>query len=589
MSSCQTQIDYARLQAPPGDRTALIEPPLEEVSELVGENLHDRGRLHDYDLHGRWLYDISLLARSELLAAARRWTGAYRNVSAEPPDPNTEGDSPIFAETKIGTVPANGLIYLAGHQPQMFHPGVWFKNFVLGELAKRDGATAVNFIVDGDTLSDAALRVPGGSVDQPRAVQVPFDSFDSDIPYEERRIEDRELFASFGRRASEEMKPLLSDPLLKQYWPMVMERARESDNLGACLVQARHQLEASWGLETLDVPQSWMCRGEAFQWFVAHLLVSLPEFRDAYNESLREYRQRHHVRSRHHPAPDLVEEGAWLEAPFWVWTAANPRRRRLFIQATADETILSDRRSWEARLPLSPESDATGAVEQLTELQRGGVRIRPRALITTLWVRLALGDLFIHGIGGAKYDCVTDRLIERFFRLTPPRFLVVSATLHLPIARRRATPDDVQTIQQELRAMTYQPERYLAENLAKKSVPLLRGSSADARYGTAGEQAAAHGVEIDREVVNLVAEKRRWIATPQTVQNARDRDQAIRRINAALQPWLDDRREQLAQRLVKTSRSLQAESVLAWREYAFCLYPESTLREFLSELLHRSV
>ena len=46
---------------------------------------------------------------------------------------------------------------------------------------------------------------------------------------------------------------------------------------------------------------------------------------------------------------------------------------------------------------------------------------------------------------------------------------------------------------------------------------------------------------------------------------------------------------ELAERLAETSRRLQAESVLAWREYAFCLYPESTLREFLSGLLHRTV
>ncbi len=296
-----------------------------------------------------------------------------------------------------------------------------------------------------------------------------------------------------------------------------------------------------------------------------------------------------------------------------MWTTRNPRRRRLFIQATADETILSDRQSWEARLPLSPESDAAGAVEQLMQLQRGNVRIRPRALVTTLWARLALGDLFIHGIGGAKYDCVTDRLIERFFGLTAPRFLVVSATLHLPIQRRRATPEDVRAIQHELRTMTYQPEQYLGG----ESVPLLRRSSAGEQFGTACEQAVAHGrqeclphydpdkgdspIFVDHGFAavpakigtvpceSLIAEKRRWIATPQTAQNARERCQAIRRINAALQPWLDERRGQLAKRLAETSRRLQAEGVLAWREYAFCLYPESTLREFLSGLLHRTV
>ena len=66
------------------------------------------------------------------------------------------------------------------------------------------------------------------------------------------------------------------------------------------------------------------------------------------------------------------------------------------------------------------------------------LKIRSRALITTLWARLVLGDLFLHGIGGAKYDQLTDLLIERFFGLTPPGFMVLSATLHLPIEGRGA-------------------------------------------------------------------------------------------------------------------------------------------------------
>jgi hypothetical protein len=598
MSCIQTQIDYARLQTPREDRTALIEPPLDDVPELVAENVRDRVRLggysadicgagvspawaaetaapQDYDLHGRRLSEVSLQARSELLAAARKWTGAYRNIKA---------DSPILAETKTGAVPL-APIYLAGHQPQLFHPGVWFKNFVLGEAARRDGATAINLIIDGDTLSNAALRMPGGSIDEPYAAQVPFDSANAAIPYEERKIEDRELFASFARRALEQIEPLVPDPLLRQYWPMVQLRARECDNLGACLAQARHQLEAAWGLETLEVPQSWMCRGEAFQWFVAHVLVSLPEFRKVYNESLREYRRQHHVRSHHHPAPDLTEEGAWGEAPFWVWTAADPRRRRLFIQATADETLLSDRQSWDARLHLSPESDAEGAVDQLLELQRSGVRIRPRAMMTTLWVRLALGDLFIHGIGGAKYDCVTDRLIERFFGLTAPRFLVVSATLHLPIAHRRATPDKLLAIQHDLREMTYHPERFL--DGANISVFQNQFSGADIPVcqegrNTGGRQEGLLNCE------ELIAEKRRWLGTPQTVENAKERCQAIRRINVALQPNLDGPRERLKAQLAEASRRLQAETILASRDYAFCLHPESALREFLSSLLHTS-
>ena len=440
------QVEHGRLQTPREDRAAIVEPPSDRVPEMVDENLRLRDQLR-YDLQGRPLADISQLARAELLSAARRWTALYRNVPPEPPDPR-------------------GLIYLAGHQPQMFHPGVWFKNFALGELARRHGAAAVNLIVDNDVLSDASLRVPGGSVSEPHAVQIPFDRPDPKIPYEERRIEDRELFAGFGDRVVEQIAPLVADPLIGQYWPLVRARMQETDNLGACLAQARHQLEGAFlgglgGLETLEVPQSSVCAGEAFQWFTAHLLARLPEFRAIHNEAVREYRRAHRVRSLSHPVPELAEEGSWLEAPLWVWTAADPRRRRLWARSTGDEMVLSDRQSWEARLPLRADGHAGRAVERLLELQRGGVRIRSRALVTTLWARLALGDLFIHGIGGAKYDRVTDLLIQRFFGLRPPGFTVVSATLLLPIQRDRVTDDDLRAIRRQLRDLTYHPERYL--------------------------------------------------------------------------------------------------------------------------------
>ena len=87
---------------------------------------------------------------------------------------------------------------------------------------------------------------------------------------------------------------------------------------------------------------------------------------------------------------------------------------------------------------------------------------------------------------------------------------------------------------------------------------------------------------------NLLADKRRWIETPQTVENARQRCRAIRAVNAALQPWLDDRRQRLLEQQAQDVHRRRAESVLAWREYAFCLYPEATLREFLSGLLHKT-
>jgi hypothetical protein len=534
MSNCQ--LDHRRLRAPREDRAALVEPPFNQVRGLVDENLRIRDQLH-YDLHGRSLVELSQLARTELLAAARRWTAAYRNVPVVPSNPS-------------------GLIYLAGHQPQMFHPGVWLKNFALGELARRHGATAVNLIIDNDILSDASLQVPSGSISEPQAVQVPFDRPEPKIPYEQRRIGDRELFATFDRRVIEQIAPLVADPLIAEYWPLVRARMEHTDNLGVCLTQARHQLEGLWGLETLEVPQSCVCMGEAFQWFTAYLLVRLPEFRLIYNEAVREYRRVHHVRSLSHPVPELAEDGHWLEAPFWVWTADDPRRRRLFARSTGGEIAISDRGSWEVRLPLGADGHYGRAAQRLLDLQCSGVCIRSRALTTTLWARLALGDLFIHGIGGAKYDGVTNLLMERFFRLRPPGIMVLSATLLLPIERDRSGAGDLPAIGRTLRNMTYHPEQFLD-----------------------GSESATS---------KLIAAKRRWIKTPQTVENARQRCQAIRDVNAALQPWLDSPRRRQTELQARVLCKLRAESVLAWRGYAFCLYPAPVLQEFLSGLLHKT-
>jgi len=524
-------------QTPRGDRQSLVEPPWEQIGTLAEANLRLRDQHHG-DLQGRSLAEIAQLARAELLALARRWTSAYRNV-------------PEHASS------SKSLMFLTGHQPQMFHPGVWFKNFALSELAAQRRATAVHFLVDSDLCSDVSLRVPTGTVAEPRVEPILFDKPGPHIPCEERRIADPLVFAAFGRNVAEQIGRLVANPAIVNYWPLVCARMEHTENLGACLAQGRHQWEEDLGLNTLEVPQSWICKSQAFQWFVTHLLAHLRAFREIYNETIRDYRRMYHVRSDSHPAPELVEDGEWLESPFWVWTADRPERRRLFVCAKGKETILSDRQAWEASLPLSAEGDGRRAAERLWELQQGEVRIRSRALATTLWARLVLSDLFLHGIGGAKYDRVTDRLIERFFGLQPPGYVVLSATLQLPIPHERPSVAEFREVVQELRDLEFHPEQFV-------------GSA-------------------DVVTVGLVAEKRRWIFTTPTVENAKNRCQAIREMNRRLRLELEGRRRQLLERRAKLAEQLQAEKALASREYAFCLYPQSHLKEFFAGILHKTI
>ena len=103
-------------------------------------------------------------------------------------------------------------------------------------------------------------------------------------------------------------------------------------------------------------------------------------------------------------------------------------RRPLYARQVGDEMVITDRQSQTISLALADDRDATAAAQQLAELSSRGIKLRTRALTTTLFARLVLGDLFLHGIGGAKYDQVTDQIVRLFFGFEPPEFATISAT-----------------------------------------------------------------------------------------------------------------------------------------------------------------
>lgn len=518
------------LQAPRQHRGVLLFPAPEDWTPLFEKN--QQHLCQQVDLQGRSLAALRELARSELLDAAKGYTSSYRDLPEVSP---------------------TGPLLLAGHQAELYHPGVWAKNFALHRLGKQLGGTCINLIVDSDLLKTAALKVPAGSVAEPTVEQIPFDQHPGQFPAEAIPVRDWELFRSFPTRVSDRLARFVPESLITTLWPKVVERAESTNNLGLAFSQARHQVEAEWGLESLEFPLSHSCQFEAFGWFAIHLLSRLPCFWSIYNQAIQDYRREHKIRSLRHPFSDLAEEGDWLEAPFWIWTESDPTRRRLFARQSGNELILSDHTQNEVRLPLTPESEGQAALEQFLALNERGIKIRTRALTTTMWARVLLGDMFVHGLGGAKYDQVTDQVIQQFFGLQPPDFLTVTATLRLPIPALEVHDQDLQCLDEALRDLTWNPQRYLSEHLP-----------------------------ADRQaVLEKIKTKHRWIDTEPNPQNYRERFRAIRRSNRELQPYLQPRRALLEQLRQDLEAAQHFHRIAHSREYSFCLFPETELREFL--------
>ena len=182
-----------RLRKPGGDFAILSEPPLPAAIAAAGEN-HAALTPLEIKLQGRTVGQLRQWTREEALRAARGYTAELLRGS-------TLADDPTQPEPSAPT--GSELLFVAGHQPALFHPGVWVKNFAIHEMASRSGGISLNLSVDTDVMGSTRIRVPTGGRSAPRIERVAFDADRPRSPWEENEILDRELFESFDRRVED--------------------------------------------------------------------------------------------------------------------------------------------------------------------------------------------------------------------------------------------------------------------------------------------------------------------------------------------------------------------------------------------------
>lgn len=464
-----------RFLAPSANRAVLAEPSFDAVPALIAANqqLLDR---NDVRIGGMSLREFRAQTRREVLDVVKSPSVAT-------------GGSPLL---------------IAGHQPELSHPGVWVKNFALNGLAKKVGGIALNLIVDNDTLKSSSLHLPTFQDRDPASVHresVKFDQLETQT-YEDRAVIDTEMFRTFPERVARLTANWGFDPLLPKVW-------REGQNIGEAFTRMRREREREWGCENLELPVSRLAQTNFFRRFAQHILDDLPRFRAAYNAAIQAYRQANRIRSANHPAPELEPH----EAPFWDVSTRGRRR------------------------------PATASTQAL----------RPRALTLTLFARLALGDFFIHGIGGGKYDEVTDTIIRSYFGIDPPAYQVLSATLHLPLPGFDASNEDVNHAQRAVRDLHWNPQRHVAPPALDD--PLVLRLVAD-RIELASNEPS------DREA------RREWF-------------RRIQQLNETLRPHLGEQVPLAKSNLDMIAAEARSNAILKRRDYSWVLYPEATLRPFL--------
>jgi hypothetical protein len=542
--------EYFRV--PRGDREAFFWPPAGDLAALVERNRRLLGS-YTFALAGRPVQEFRAAARAEAMALARQYAERWGfKVDRERPEA-----APVI---------------VTGHQPPPFHPGVWIKNFLAGGLARAVGGVGLNLIVDNDEARGQTVRFPvraenasGGEV---RTAEVALAS-GGGLPLEEQGAAalDTAAFDEIARS----VPPALAGPW-RRFAGLLKAAAVACASAGEALTVARRQLEEELGLRNLELPVSAMADAEAFHFFVAWMLVEHEAVFAAYNGALAEYRRVYRERSAAQPVPDLARDGRRVELPLWIWRAGE-KRRRLWVEPGqggaialfADHERIGVLEDGAVRTRRGS-GGASSSVAQLAALRQAGWKVRPRALSMTLFVRLAVGDVFIHGLGGALYDKITDGLFERLWGVRPPELILASCTVRLPLegypARQGdavaspATPRDLERAIRRVRDWQFNPDRLLGE--AGRALP----------------QFAALAAEKRRLVADMCARPR---------PERRKAFLRIHEINAALAALEAVGPAAARADLERIGRQLGYNAVLRDREYPFCFYPAGDLAAFYCE------
>jgi hypothetical protein len=385
---------YPDWKAPREDGQTLIWP---EPTRLLDETRDNQRRLS-----GATTTLVQNVPLSEVRRRERQWIGQ-------------DHDDPIVGD---------------GHQTELHHPGVWVKRVLTHFAASRLSGHALHFAVDTDAPKHLILRWPGGGepiTDDPDLHLAHWTGLlDAPTPAHIAHLERRLHEARFAR------KPVIDDFLVS-----LRRLSLEEPKLPPALTNALHELDWSLGLRHHALLAGPVWTSEPFLVFAHHLVARAGEFATQYNAALADYRRAKKVRTSARPMPDLAAFDQSVELPFWLDDLSAGARSRPSAFARGDGFVIALPNGQE--FDFDPAADGWDAAGRLSQwLRANQLRISPRALTLTMFLRLFVVDQFVHGIGGGRYDQITDRLIASHFKLDPPRFAVATATMYLPEAVGRS-------------------------------------------------------------------------------------------------------------------------------------------------------
>lgn len=444
------------VRAPRSDNQDLCIPDHQELCFQVLKNRD----LWLSDGVPEWIVNLRQRARQQVASAAIDYTQSY---------------------TRKPSIDPSMLWVVGGHQPEAFHPGVWYKNFLIDALVKKlqeqAPARGLHVIIDHDLPKSLSIKIPSRGHQNSGHLAVtpcllPIDDshrlkHPNPLPWHQYQIASDRIESSIRQMEASAESLGLERPMAREFFESMPDSDRSIDAARA-ISQARHRLEIQAGLENLDLPMSLVCQTQAWCEFVEYCFTHAPELLEIYNASLDDYRAREKITNPGQPVAHLSKNSDWLELPLWLYRPSDQARNRLWLRTEKACWELGsgarpDQFAWTTRIESRPGALLQAIRQEPPDRQ---ICLRPRALITTLFLRCFLADGFVHGIGGGIYDRLTDDIIRKLLRIEPPSYTIATATLQLPLPEPlrgafEATQSEMNELNQQFRAIRSAPQKFL--------------------------------------------------------------------------------------------------------------------------------
>jgi hypothetical protein len=533
---------------PKKNKEIFIDPAHNDIPGLIDIN-KERFQSYDFNVNGIPFSQFREQVRSETLKKAGEYTDKIWSLCSKLNITGTENlscvkDSYTTEKTIIQT----------GHSPVLAHPGVLIKHSLVHSIAKKVNSVGINMVVDNDASNNNCLNIPDINGTDSSVENIEYLPGSRNLAFEEIRYADSTQLPAFKKSVAKALHNPDMKKTFEDFMNVVIMLSGETLQFSNLYTFARCVFLTRFGINNLEVPVSLISETDSFLNFFLHITANLKRFVNIYNAKLREYRKLKRISSKANPLPDLMEEGFVVEMPFWIWKDNEPRKS-LYASVADDRriSILCENKIVEH----FDFGGRNGSMKNLENLERlkglisNGIKIRPKAIANTMYSRIFFSDLFIHGIGGAKYDLITDEIVREFFGVEPPEYATISATLHLPYKPLNVSKEDVIALKHVIKDMGYNPDRYASDEIME-----------------------------DPEMRSMVREKKELIAKESHDSKEKhltfDR---IKQLNSLMKEKISPVIKEKEMEIEDLEKRIKYNSIVTNREYPFCIYPESMLGE----------